>query len=309
MKRAVVILIVIVVLAFLMKNPAPQPTPVPQGAFAFAATGDSPYYWWEELRHRLLRRELDANDLRFTVHVGDIWWHPCSDAMYQKTKGQFDRLRAPVIYTPGDNEWTDCWEPGSGSYAPLERLARLRQIFYSGTSRIPLAHQPQYVENARWTQDGVLFATVHITGSTNSMKPFPQRTPADDAAAKQRTEAAAAWARDTFAEAVRTNARAVVLACHGVPPFERIDENYYRAFEPFTSTLQAEARKFPKPILFIHGDDHEYTVDHPWRDTPNLTRLEVPGSPDVGWVRVLVTRDPKAPFAFEEHVVGRWKYW
>lgn len=33
------------------------------------------------------------------------------------------------------------------------------------------------------------------------------------------------------------------------------------------------------------------------------------GSPEIGWVRVVVTRGAENPFTFEEHVVPRWKYW
>ncbi|HJQ37424.1 MAG TPA: hypothetical protein VKB93_09815 [Thermoanaerobaculia bacterium] len=299
MKRAIVLAVLLIVLAVLMKGPSPHPTPNPPGAFSFATMGDAPYYWWEELRYRLLRRELDAYDLRFTIHVGDIWWHPCSDAMYRKTKQQFDALRAPVFYTPGDNEWTDCWERGSGSHAPLERLTRLRQIFYGSEN--------EFAENRRWRHEHIVFATVNMPGSFNAMDPFPNRTAADDEAAKRRTNAAAAWTRATFEDAKRTNARAVVIAFHGTPPFEKIDPKYHQAWEPFIGTLEDEARQFRKPVLVIHGDDHEYTVDHPQRDAPNLTRLEVPGSPDVGWVRVIVNND--STFAFEKHVIGTWKWW
>ena len=41
----------------------------------------------------------------------------------------------------------------------------------------------------------------------------------------------------------------------------------------------------------------------------NLTRLQVPGSYDVGWVRVTVTPGAAEPFAFELRVVPHWKYW
>jgi hypothetical protein len=41
----------------------------------------------------------------------------------------------------------------------------------------------------------------------------------------------------------------------------------------------------------------------------NVTRLEVPGSPLVGWVRVVVTPGATPSFAFEQRLVPRWKYW
>ena len=304
MKRTVVIAIVVLALAILTKSAASHPTPNPAGTFSFAAMGDAPYYWWEDLRFRILLRELDAHDLRFIVHVGDIFWHPCSDAMYLKVRKRFDQSRHPVVYTPGDNEWSDCWERGSGSYAPLERLTRIRQIFFSDRPRMPLSRQQELSENSRWRHENIVFATVHLTGSANSMKPFPSRSAADDTAAKHRTEADVVWMRAAFAEAKRTNARALVIAFHGAPFEDDRDP-----FEPFLSALEDEVRHFNRPVLAVHGDDHEYTVDHPLRDAPNFTRLEVPGSPDVGFVRVFVKPDPAAPFAFEKHVVPRFKFW
>lgn len=302
----ILILVVIAALALLTKSGAPHPGRVPDDAFALAALGDAPYYFHEDLRFRILMRELDANDLRFTIHVGDIFWRPCSDAMYVKTRKRFDRLRAPVIYTPGDNEWVDCWEPRVGGFVPLDRLAMIRRVFFSDRPRMALARQPDFPENARWIQDGVVFAAVHLTGSFNARKPFPGRTAADDAESRARTEADMEWMREAFRTA---NARAVVIAMHADFPFRRENPGYYAAFEPFVSAFHEEARKFARPVLLIHGDDHEYTVDHPWRDAPNVTRLEVPGSPDVGWVRVVVTRNANRPFLFEEHVVPAWKYW
>ena len=67
----------------------------------------------------------------------------------------------------------------------------------------------EFVENARWTRDGIVFATAHMIGSKNGLAPFPARTAEDDVASRRRTEAAAAWVRETFAEAKRTNASAV----------------------------------------------------------------------------------------------------
>jgi hypothetical protein len=37
--------------------------------------------------------------------------------------------------------------------------------------------------------------------------------------------------------------------------------------------------------------------------------MQVPGSPLVAWVRVVVDPRARDPFSFDEHVVPRWKYW
>jgi hypothetical protein len=306
----VAFLAALVALVFSIRGPE-APTPTPPGAFAFAALGDAPYYPWEELQYRLVLQAIDANELAFVLHVGDIFWRPCTDAHYQKMRDGLDHLRHPVVYTPGDNETYDCWEAGSGGYAPQDRFAAVRRVFFAeptrslGGTRMPLESQGgEFVENARWTRGGVVFATTDMIGSRNGTKPFPARTAEDDAAARRRTEAAAAWVRETFAAAAKAGAPAVVIAFHAALAEDRARRPPY---EPFLTTLEDEAERFQRPVLVVHGDGHKYRFDHPLRP-PNLTRLEVPGSPRVGWVKVFVRADSPEPFTFERHVVPRWKY-
>jgi hypothetical protein len=271
---------------------------------------------------------LNSHDLSWVIHVGDIFWRPCTDEHYQQALDQFNSLRHAVIYTPGDNEWADCWERQSGGFKPTERLARIRQIFFANPTRslgqnpITLVSQAdrepyqEFVENARWTRNGIVLATIHLVGSQNGMKPFPGRAASDDDAARRRTEAAAAWLRETFAEARTSNAAAVVISFHAAPDFDdSLDDPFRKLFEPLLTALEEEAERFGRPVLIAHGDDHTYTIDHPVvrsttkRRLENVTRLEVPGSPQVGWVRVVVTPGADNAFAFESHVVPRWKYW
>jgi hypothetical protein len=316
------IALAVVVLIVVTSGP-PRPTPNrPGAAFSFAALGDAPYFAWEEIRYPLALKDMDENDVAFIIHVGDIFWRPCTDEMYRKTLARFDALHHPVIYTPGDNEWTDCWEKGSGGFRPQERLQRIREIFYAphpasghplpagrGEGLGGLVRQAEFIENARWEHGGVLFATVDIPGSGNGMEPFPGRTAADDEANRRRTEAAAAWVREAFAAAVAGNAKAVVIAFQANAHVEKPNPAYHRLFEPFLSTLADESRRFRKPVLALHGDGHVYIVDHPFRGVPNITRLQVPGSPRVGWVRIFVSPDAASPWQFENHVVPQWKYW
>src|SRR5262245_34671002 len=129
-----VIIAALVAFVIIKRGPEP-PTPTPPGTWTFAVMGDAPYYWWEELKFRLVLRELDANDLNFIVHVGDVFWRPCSDEHYREALGWLDGQRHPLIYTPGDNETFDCWEPGSGGYRPQDRFAAVRRIFFSHPAR------------------------------------------------------------------------------------------------------------------------------------------------------------------------------
>jgi hypothetical protein len=324
----VVSAVAIIALAGWATRGVPAPSPNPPGSFAFAALGDAPYNPLEVLQFRLVLRAMDAHDLSWVLHIGDIFWRPCTDDHYRTALDRFNSLRHPVIYSPGDNEWTDCWEAGSGSFAPRERLASLRRIFFAdprrslGARPLPLATQgdrpafSEFVENARWSHEGITFATVHLVGNGNGMQPFPARTAADDEEVQRRSEAAAAWLRETFAEAAAAEAPAVVIAFHGTVRLGRPKEDAERrGYEPFATALEEEVERFGKPVLAVHGDFHEFTVDQPLvrRTTgqrlANFTRLEVPGSPAVGWVRVVVTPRAAQPFAFEPLVVPRWKFW
>ncbi|HKO59452.1 MAG TPA: hypothetical protein VJ276_26525, partial [Thermoanaerobaculia bacterium] len=172
-----------------------------------------------------------------------------------------------------------------------------------------LVRQAEFIENARWEHGGIIFFTVDIPGSGNGMQPFPGRTPADDAANRRRTEAAAAWTREAFAVAAARNAKAVVVGFQANADLEKGPNDYHRLFEPWLTTLAQESARFRKPVLAVHGDGHIYIVDRPLKGVPNFTRLQVPGSPRVGWVRVFVAPDAASPWSFESHVVPQWKYW
>ena len=87
----------------------------------------------------------------------------CTDALRARRLAQFHASAHPLIYTPGDNEWTDCHEhKGVAGGDPLERLATLRTLFFPdeqslGQRNIPLMRQSaarprfaKYRENARW---------------------------------------------------------------------------------------------------------------------------------------------------------------
>jgi hypothetical protein len=304
----------------------PAPTPNPPGTFAFGALGDAPYYPWEDWRYPLVLQDLDGNDLEFAIHVGDIFWRPCSDARYERSLRWFNGLRHPLIYVPGDNEWADCWTEQEGGFSPSDRLAHLRGTLYPrpsaslGRQTLPLESQSknpafaEFVEHARWSRSGVIFATLHVVGSGNFTKPFPARTAADDEEPRRRLDAALAWLRETFARARSQSATAVVVSFHADPGFDWPPAEQL-PFRPLLDAFEDEAVAFAKPVLLIHGDSHDFTTDHPLlaratkQPINNVTRLEVPGSPLVGWVRVVVTPGPTPAFAFEERLVPRWKYW
>ncbi|MGD8279338.1 MAG: metallophosphoesterase [Gemmatimonadota bacterium] len=304
----------------------PAPAPLPPDSFAFAVFGDGPYRSWENGRFRAVIRDVNRSDIAWFLHVGDLFWYPCSDEHFEERLRQLQSIRHPVVYTPGDNEWTDCHERIAGGYVPLDRLEKLRAAFYPspgttlGTPPLRVETESadtawsEFVENVRWVRGGFLFATVHMVGSGNATAPFAGRTPDDDRESVRRTAAAMAWLDGTFDLAERTDARGVVIAMHGDPDFENgpDDRSGYAAF---IGRLRDRTLRFDGPVLLIHGDSHELIVDHPLLDPdtgdtiPDFTRLETFGSPDIGWVRVVIDSVAGRITAFEPRLVPRWRLW
>ena len=296
-------------LAALLLASACAAPPRSPDAFSFAVMGDTPYSEGETREYLKMLDDISAAPVAFTIHVGDIkGGGKCSDELYAQRKAEFDASAHPFIYTPGDNEWTDCRRPHMGSMDPLERLARLRAVFFSGDeslgrTRIPLEVQdkcadaacrcPVYRENRAWMRGGVRFVTLSIPGSDNNVG-FDA---ASDAEAKCRDEADAAWLERAVRASMEPGTRALVVAIQADPW-----DNKRHAFDWLLKALpESAARLRGRTLLFVHGDSHLLRMDQPFKDSmgyaiPNLVRLETWGSPFVGWIRVNV--DPADPNLF-----------
>ena len=72
-------------------------------------------------------------DVAMVTHLGDIksGSTTCDDQRFATVRHDFDGFADPLVYTPGDNEWTDCHRANNGGYHPLERLAAVRSLFFS----------------------------------------------------------------------------------------------------------------------------------------------------------------------------------
>lgn len=286
--------------------------------FSFAIVGDAPYNTWEEGRFAQMLDEINQENLAFVVHVGDIksGSSPCSDELYEQRKRMFQASRYPFILVPGDNDWTDCHRKGAGGYDPIERLAKLRQVFYAGATSLgqdtlQLARQSadpatdarfrEYRENVRWVVDGLLFVGLNVPGSNNNFG----RTPQMDAEHAQRGEANAAWLRQGFELARKNGYLAVFVFIQANPDF---DLSYLRrvnradGYAAFKQELLAHTLDFGKPVVLVHGDTHRFRVDQPLHDSATLkrveqfTRIESYGSPYVDWIKVTI--DPDNPKLF-----------
>jgi hypothetical protein len=306
------------------------PAAVRAERFTFAAFGDMPYCddrdpegcRGEVARVEALVGAINAARPAFSVFLGDTKAasERCTDAVVlDRTNGWFRRVDGPLVYTPGDNEWTDCWQERAGRFDPLERLARLRERFFTGPQSLggapmPLVRQADadaehrlYVENARWERGGVAFATVHVPGSDNNRPRGGDGALPPGAASEYpaRDRANVAWIAETFDAAERDGRAAVVFALQADLYYvDRCGRGAVQGHKATREALAAGARRFGKPVLLLHGDSHFPLEDRPVPEAPNLLRVMVPGERDVR--AVLVSVDPaSAAEPFRISGIGR----
>ena len=108
-------------------------------AFKFVALGDMPYNIPSDYqRYERLISAINQTNPSFSIFVGDTksGSTPCSDEYNQKVKNYFNQFSAPLIYSIGDNEWTDCHRPLAGSYDPIERLESVRETFFNSSKSL-----------------------------------------------------------------------------------------------------------------------------------------------------------------------------
>lgn len=317
-----------------------QVSPAPGRGFSFAAWGDMPYAKAGDApKMPALLESMNASDIAFSIYDGDIkdGSSRCDDPVFEQARTMFNTLRQPVVYVPGDNEWTDCHRKNNGGYDTLERLAMLRRVMFStpdtfGQRTMLTEHQAPagqpYSENQRFDHDGIVFVTLNIPGSNNNLvlsaaecseKSVRQTAQCDAANAEfvERDSANTRWLREAFSHARATRAPGLVVTFQADPGFdlpetEDQDESQwarYRGYRSFMEALTEETAQFAGQVLLIHGDTHFFKVDKPLysptRLLPNFTRLQTFGSPQIHWVRVRVDPASAQVFTVEPVIVAR----
>jgi len=300
-----------------------------------AVFGDSPYGAAQIADFPKLISDINTASpaVQEIVHVGDIksGSSRCDTSYFQFVFDAVNGSSLPFLYTPGDNEWTDCHRANNGAYDPLERLATIRSLFFPipglslGVRRKQVLSQSTfagfetYVENQLWVEGGAVFTLLHVVGSNNSLLPWytddttgtkvddPMRRIAEETA---RTAANLDWLDRSFAEANRDGAAAVIVMMQA----DMWDGTVVSGFDSTVQKLASLALAFSKPVLLIEGDSHIFKVDNPFAmgdplhgvttPIPNLTRIVVQGStttPLTEWIRLHVDPAASPPFGWSRH--------
>ncbi len=307
---------------------------ISQRKFSFALITDLPYGDVQVKKFENVIKEINHDQkIDFIMHAGDIkaGSETCDNNRIMARLRQFQKFREAFIYTPGDNEWTDCHRVNNGSFNPVERLEFLRKVFFPNPS-YSLGQRPikvlsqssvsgfeKYVENVLFERHNIVFSTIHIVGSNNNLAPWSGIDPNDSvdnprsdrlAEFEERLKAALNWLEYTFQYAEDYDAKGVFVMIHANPRFELGEDEQGRAgFNDFLAKLRELTQQYQKPVVLAQGDSHFYFVDKPFDTdgkTPpllNFTRIQGFGSPRVHWVKVNV--DPKSShvFSFEQKII------
>ena len=181
--------------------------------FTLAVYGDSPYGLSNTdtsqvaLTPQFIAAVNADPDVSGVLHVGDIHSGKsfCTVDYDNQIASLWSMFQDPLVYTPGDNEWSDCHKPAEGggkyntatgvidfvadgSFAqgnPAANLALVRSMFFAkpghtlGSGTLDVTSQAKdydrhyptdknYVENVRWEQHDIVFVTLNIPGGSNN---------------------------------------------------------------------------------------------------------------------------------------------
>ena len=319
-----------------------------------AVFGDWPYSQNLLDNAHLLINSVDADrDVSMVIHVGDIHSGsmPCTSAgilppiatsspgWNQAIFFEFQQFKDPLVYTPGDNEWSDCHKSKQfSSGAPLKELASVRELFFSRPGKTLGQHvrrvdtqayefdpafpaDSQFVENVRWTDSDVTFATFNVPGGSNDdTSPWTGIFASPDAQKQEQQDRSAAnlrWLQAAFDTARDEHSRAVVIVLQAdmwdPAALPAVGGAGLDKYTPFVAKLAELTLKYKRPVLLLNGDTHLYETDQPLADptsatgvihntpaVPNLWRVVVQGSTNAPaeWLRLTIDTRKAQPFTW-----------
>ena len=307
-------------------------------SYTIGLFGDMPYGTLGKSQYPALLTDLNRSDLAFSVFDGDLKAGgdgPCSDSLYETALDNFNSLRRPLIFVPGDNDWTDCWGrygPSTLPYSdPEERLNFERVVFFStdrslGQHTLKITRQDAYPENQRWKLGPVVYLGLNVQGSndnypyhdTETGSGVPVRTDAE--IQRQRNEEIARkaadllWLSEGFQYAEHVHAKGVMIIWQANPNFNNEDHltnpHDYDAYPEYINALRTETEGFDGQVVLVHGDSHYFKVDKPLNHTTgggvlgNFTRVETFGARNTHWVSARIDESAPNLFVFEPRIVA-----
>ncbi len=302
---------------------APSPEPGVQ-ATRIALVADTPQWPAAEADTATLFEMMNAQQVAMIIHAGGVKGdtESCGDALLNARLQVLADSPAPLLYVPGETDWAECQTPSNGLFDPVERLNRLRELFFPldttlGRRTLPVVRQSDqalfrsYRENVRLVTGGVMLVGLNLPGDNNHYRSEGGR----NGEFEDRREANRQWLARAFSVAEQRDLPGIVVIAHADPQFgngweKRGKPTLLDAFVrhgardgylEFKRQLRDLSSKFPGQVLLVHASDSGFSVDKPLRDTAgkivaNFTRVALPTGSPSRWTELTITPGTRSVF-------------
>jgi len=304
----------------------PPPAPAVQ-LTRMALIADLPQWPAAEADMAALFDQMNARQVALIIHAGGIKGdtESCGDAVLGARLRALDDSPAPVLYVPGETDWAECQKPVNGRFDAVERLNRLRELFFPvdttlGRRTIPVVRQSDqamfrsFRENVRLVEGNVMVVGLNLPGDNNHYRSEGGR----NGEFEDRREANRQWLGRAFSVATQRDLPGILVVAHADPMFGNgwekrgkpsLLDGFLRrgtrdGYLEFKRQLRDLTAKFPGQVLLVHASDSGFSVDKPLRDTAgkvigNFTRVALPIGNPSRWVELTVSPGTRSVFQVE----------
>lgn len=239
----------------------------------------------------ILYRLINEANPTVVIHLGDFksGGKSCTDELLKEHKALLAQTYpGKIIYTPGDNDWTDCDRSTLPlSFNELERLDFLIELMYQTppllTQKLPrISSQLEQKENQLWINDRLAVSTLHIVGTSNG-RVHINKSNRQTATNKVivRDKANLAWLNKIESHAKYFDAVIIGFQAdmyqESVLQSDTCDNSSLKtcdAFAIYRQAFKTLAKRINKPVLISHGDTGDFCFE---RLDDNLWHLNAAG--------------------------------
>lgn len=244
-------------------------------SFEFGVIGHPLQHGRDEAALKRAITEVAQTNPAFVVATGiKAVNEPCSDKLYAQRRELLNESSAPMIVSLAGSDWSACLNSAGRSNA-IERLNRLREVFYVDSESLGARRQPvtrlsatakfrSYAENSHWEYGKVLFATINLPANNNHYRPEAGR----NSEFEDRLVANRAWLHRLFTLAERQKMHGLVLFSDGdagvtaeegfslLPSFQTKQDG----FAEVRKQIRSIAEKYKGTVLLIDSQPVQATA-------------------------------------------------
>ncbi|TDF62415.1 metallophosphoesterase [Cupriavidus sp. L7L] len=290
-----------------------------------ALIADLPQWPAAEANATALLDSFAERRLDLVIHAGGIKGdtESCSDAILTSRQQLLAQSPLPLLYVPGETDWAECRLPVNGKFDSVERLNRLRELFFPEDATLgqhprPVVRQSDqalfrtFRENARLVLGDILIVGLNVPGDNNHYRNEGGR----NSEFEDRREANRQWLARAFSLARQRDMNGIVVVAHADPHFANGWEKKGRptlldgfmrhrtrdGYLEFKRQLRDLSARFPGQVLLVHAGESGFGIDKPLRDNAgkvlqNFTRVSLPDNTVAQWTELVITPNAAAPFS------------